>query len=902
MHRNSVGVIASAAVLAAGSLISCAPAHRETPATELPVWVSVADEEPPGAKDGAEKGPPSGAMKALEFWGDQRAYPKRQIPEADYGIAIQASRSMRAQSGAALEDGVAPWSPIGPANVGGRTLSLALDPIDPDILYAGSASGGLWKSTTGGVGADAWDPVDTGLPVLGVATIAVDPTDGDVIYIGTGEAYSYGGSNGGEVIRTTRGSYGVGILKTEDGGATWDHSLDWTYQQSRGVWMIRIDPTDTDIVYAATTEGVYKSIDAGASWTLVHNVIMAMDIRIHPDDPETLFAAHGNFGSTGYGIYRTIDGGQNWTKLTAGLPAIWTGKAQLAIAEVAPPFPPGAEKRIYASIANSGGQHGLYMSANRGGTWTQTTAQDYAAYQGWYSHYVVVSPFSPTVLFTGGIEIWKSTDGGESLDQRSSWQSVFFGISPPEGPLGGPDYAHADHHFALWHPTDPNTIFFASDGGVFRTTDLGETFESLIGGYQTSQFYNGFSNSPTDENFAIGGLQDNFTVIYGGTNAWSREIGGDGSWSAINPLDDSTVYGSAQNLYMVRSVDSGEIWTNVSPPIHAGDATAFVAPYVLSPSEPSVLYAGRSRVYRTDDEGDNWTATNGDAQLSDGNPVLSLAVADSTSDVAYAGTAPLTDRGRVFRTRDGGASWDDVTGTLPDRYFSDLAVDPSNPDRLFVTLMGFGSSHVFKSEDGGGSWIDIGGGLPDIPTSAVMLDPEYSDAIYVGTDLGIYFSLDGGDSWQTFQDGMPLAMVNDLKVQLSGRKIRAATHGNGAWEREMFGPGACGEPGEVIDLQLAQTGGSGGTTTLAWSAPVDTGPAPLSYDTVSSLDPANLDTDPSASCVESDGNDTTSVDLDDPDPGALFYYLIRAKSICGAGSVGEDSGGAPRVARDCPGA
>lgn len=858
---------------------------------DLPSWVNVAGWDSQSSEAEDKRKGPSGALKALEYWSAQRAYPKQTIPDAEYGHALQQARALRGRT-TAVVNSVAPWEPIGPANVGGRTLCLALHPGDTDIIYAGSASGGLWKTTSGGIGADAWDLVDTGYPVLGVSTIAIDSTDTDVMYIGTGEAYSYAGSNGGEVIRTTRGSYGVGILKTEDGGATWASSLDWTYEQSRGVWMIQIHPTNTDILYVATTEGVYKSIDAGDTWTLVHAVIMAMDVRIDPTDPDIIFASHGNLGSPGVGIYRSTDAGQNWNRLAIGLPSSWSGKATLALSPTEP-------DTIFASIANADSGLGLYRSINGGDSWHLMNSTNYAQYQGWYAHYVIVSPFDGDNLFTGGIEIWRSTDGGQSLDIRSRWQSVFFGTSPPEGPIGASDYAHADHHFAVWHPTDPNTIFFASDGGVFRSTDMGNTFESLIGGYQTSQFYNGFSNSATDVNFAMGGLQDNFTVIYQGTIAWRRVIGGDGTWTAQNPVDGSTIYGSAQYLQMLRSDNGGDSWVNVSAPTMTGDATAFVAPYVLSQDSPSVLYAGRSRVYRSNNDGDDWLATNFENPLSAGNPVISLAAAQSSVNVAYAGTAPIAGRARVFATQNGGLSWADVTGALPDRYPSDIAVDPNDPDRVVVTFMGFGTSHLFMSTDGGANWNDIGGGLPDIPTSAVEIDPDYPDLIYVGTDLGIYLSLDAGLSWQPFNEGMPLAMVNDLKIFLPGRKIRAATHGNGAWQRDLFDPTNCAAPGEVTDLILSHVGGVGGSTTLSWSAPVVTGDAPVSYDTVASSVPDDFDSAPSAGCVESNGADTTSVDSGAPGPDDVVYYLIRAESICGAGPVGSDSSGAPRSAQDC---
>lgn len=739
------------------------------------------------ADDGERKIP--GAYHALNFWAAQRAYPNPVIPDDSFASAYSEMQRMKSRN-RGRDDQAAPWKLIGPYNIGGRTLCLALHPDDPDIIFAGGASGGLWKSTTGGVGADAWEYVETGFPVLGVSTIAIDPTDPDVMYIGTGEVYRYQDSIGGEVIRTTRGSYGIGILKSDDGGATWIQSLDWTYAQTRGVWMIAIHPQNSQILYAATTEGVYKSVDAGGTWNLSLDRIMATDVRIHPTQPNILFAACGNFASVGHGIYRSTDDGNNWNKLTTGLPGSWTGKTQLAIAPTAP-------DRIYASIADDFYGRGLYRSVNAGDTWSLVNSTDYPRYQGWYSHYVVISPFDEDDLFVGGIEIWSSSNGGFNLKERTEWTEVYFGAPPPEGPIGGPHYAHADHHFAVWHPTDPDTIFFASDGGVFKSTDGGITYQSLIGGYVTTQFYNGFSVSSQSENLAMGGLQDNFTAIYEGNAAWRRVIGGDGCWTAINPEDDQTVYGSAQYLYLLRSYDGGNDWDYIEPPILSGDETAFVAPFVLSHSDPDILYAGRSRVYKSLDEGSSWSATNSGQPLDGSNPVLSLEISKSDPDIVYAGTAPIYSRARIFRTLDGGDDWDDITGSLPDLYPADFALDTNNPDTVYVAFMGYGNQHVFKSVNSGASWIDVTGNLPAVPVSALAIDPKNSSVVYAGTDLGVFVSTVGGTSWSTFMKGMPTSMVTDLKIfespQSTGKIkpktvyiLRASTHGNGVFERHLY--------------------------------------------------------------------------------------------------------------------
>jgi hypothetical protein len=344
---------------------------------------------------------------------------------------------------------------------------------------------------------------------------------------------------------------------------------------------------------------------------------------------------------------------------------------------------------------------------------------------------------------------------------------------------------------------------------------------------------------------------------------------------------------------MFRSLNSGNGWSSISPPTQAGDVTAFVAPYVLSHDDPAVLYAGRSRVYRSNNQGGGWSATHGGTPLSPGNPVLSLATSPTDANVAYAGTAPLAGSARIFRTRNGGATWDDVTGALPDRYPSDLTIAPNDPDRVVATFMGFGTSHVFLTDDGGDTWQDIGTGLPDIPTSAAEIDPDYPAVLYVGTDLGIYVSLDSGASWQPFNDGMPLTMINDLKVFLPGRKLRAATHGSGAWERDLFDPANCAVPGEATNLVLAD---GGGATTLSW----DPAPGSLRYDTVASRVADDFDTDPSARCVESDDDDTTATDVALVAPGDAWYYLVVPQNLCGFGSAGQASSGSPRVVQDCP--
>ena len=726
---------------------------------------------------------PSGAYQALNFWSQQRAYPNNSIPDAGFYRAFEYAKQNLRRLGI-RNSGSDSWRAIGPNNLGGRTLALAFNPQNPNTIYAGSASGGLWRSKSGGRGPAAWEYIPTGYPVLAVSSIAFAPGDSNTIYIGTGEVYNYQAAGSGAAYRSTRGTYGLGILKSVDGGTSWSKSLDWSYNQRRGVWVVKINPLNPNTVWAGTTEGTYKSKDGGQSWTQVHNVIMVNDLVINPVDTNTVIVGCGNFASTGYGIYRTTDGGANWTKSTSGLPTTFHGKIQLDISPSNPDI-------VYASIGNgftsSSGASWLCRSTDGGITWSVRSTVDYSKWQGWYSHDVAVNPVNPNEVVAIGIEIYKSTNGGSSLLMKSS-NTAYSGRIPPEGPEGPPTYSHVDHHDVIYHPTDNNIIYFANDGGVFRTIDGCQTFESCNGGYQSSQFYNGFSSAETDSLLSIGGFQDNSTAIYDGQPAWFvRLIGGDGAWTAIDPLNPAVMYGSWQYLSIVRTNDGGNNWFNIPPP-GSGRLTSFIAPFVLAHDLPQVLYGGRDIIYKSVNGGVTWFPTNGGAVL-DGNPALAMAVSPQNSNVVYVATAPYQfNRSHVFRTTDGGINWTNITGSLPDRFPGDIAVNPTNEANVYITFSGYGSPHVFKSSDYGSTWIDISQSLPDIPTNAIVIAPQFPNHIYIGTDIGVHVSVDSGNSWYDFSDGLPDALiVMDLSISPLNRKLRIASHGNGAYERSLLG-------------------------------------------------------------------------------------------------------------------
>ena len=726
-----------------------------------------------------------GSAEALQQWSYQRAYPNEDLPTAGWMTAFEQREEQRASARQGQRNNTTdPWEALGPWNTAGRTLAIEINRENTTTIYAGSASGGLWRTRTGGEGAAAWERVTTGFPVLGVSSVKIAPSDTSIMYIGTGEVYNPGGAGLDPFLRPFRGSYGIGILKSTDGGQTWAKALDWTYDQERGVNDIAIHPTNPDIVYAATSEGVYKTTDGGTNWTQVHGIRMAMSLAMNPDDTDTLYAAHGNFFSTGHGIYRSYDGGSTWTQCTSGLPSTFGGKIHLDLYERSPGI-------IYASIGQtyqtSGTASWLCKSEDHGQTWTIVSTDDYTLWQGWFSHDVAVHPRDSMSLYAVGVECRFSTDGGTNLYSAAS-NGLALGTPPIGGPDGPANYIHSDIHEVEYHPDHPDTVYFGTDGGVFRR--IGFTMESINGGMQTTQFYNGTSVGTVDTMMFMGGLQDNSTVLWTGTPAWQRLLGGDGSYSGL-PFDGVPYRLVSYQFLNITRVDPAGNWVGIITPPQNGQVS-FIAPFRVAPTNHDVLYAGRERIFLSYDGGQTWTPT-GNTSF-DGNFITDIAISPQDETVVVCATGPVNGPHHLFFTDDGAGSWSTADMTnLPDRYPTDLAFDPTNNQVAYVTYSGFGTGHVFKTDDFGQTWTDISGTLPDLPTSAIAVDPDDPQVIYVGNDLGIYVSEDYGATWNPFDLGLPEAIIAmDLIVSEPNRKLRLATHGNGAYQRDMLVPSNIG--------------------------------------------------------------------------------------------------------------
>ena len=697
----------------------------------------------------------------------QRAFPNGKIDKRVYRAAKNIGLRMRAQPNAARNTlYTQAWQVEGPFNIGGRISAIAMPNSDSNKIYAGAASGGVFLSEDAG---SSWTPIFDDALSLSIGDIAIAASNEDIIYVGTGEANAGGGSLAYD---------GEGVYNSFDGGDTWN-PLGLSEVGSIGKVIIHPDNPNTVFVGAmgdlfgdSPHQGVYKSTNSGISWEkvlFVNDSTGVIDMAINPDNPNIVYAAtwqrvrrpqRRSYGGDGSGLYRSLDGGDTWTELTNGLPTQGAEKGRIGIA-VAPSQP----NTVYAVYADANGfLQGMYRSDNNGNSWTTKSIEGIinVSFMWWFGK-LAVDPIHPETVYFMGFIPHKSTDGGDS------WSSIF-------------NNTHVDQHALAVHPSNTDQLVLGNDGGIFISYDGGNTMQKSFD-LPITQFY----TCEIDEQFPerlYGGTQDNSSMrtLTGALDDWDIISGGDGFYTLVDPTNNLFVYTESQYGGFRRSIDGGFNFTLALFGIDETDRRNWNTPVAFDPSDPTILFYGTNRLYKSTNRALTWAPLTSDLTNGSGNgnipygTITTIGVSEVDSDILWAGT----DDGNVWVSANGGANMTKVSDALPLRWVTRVVPHPELTTTAYLTLSGFrynnNEANIYKTEDLGQTWIDIASNLPDVPVNDLIVQPE-SNVLFAATDIGVFYSEDDGDSWDLLGTDMPIVVVTELDYHEPTKTLVAATFG-----------------------------------------------------------------------------------------------------------------------------
>ena len=509
-----------------------------------------------------------------------------------------------------------------------------------------------------------------------------------------------------------------------------------------------------------TNNGLFSSIDGGDSWTQTAFGTI-YDIEFKPNDPTTVYYCNGT-------VWKSTDGGDNFLPSTSGLPfSSSTNRALIAVTADNPDY-------IYyvAGDDSDDSFHGLYRSEDAGTTWSlQADSPNIFSYaedgsgtggQSWYDMALTASPTNAEEIYIGGINVWKSNDGGTTFNITSHW------VHPSS--IG---YTHADIHVL---ETFGDKIYCGSDGGVFVSNDTANTWVDITFGLQISQFY-GFGSSENNPFLIIAGAQDNGTNLWSNAS-WAHVIGADGMEALIDWSNPATMYGSIQNGSLRKSTDGGASFFGISSDMTDVETGNWVTPFDIDPSNNSILYAGYENLWKTTNGGNSWFTISDFTTSS----IDQIAIAPNSSNFIYVSVNSL-----LQMTFNGGTSWSSISVDLPNYTITDIAVDPEFASRCWITYSNYTDSvKVFRTDDAGANWTNISGSLPNLPVNCVATERGDYNGVYVGMDVGVYYTNDTIADWLPYFDDLPNVIVNELEVNHTLGRVRAATFGRGMWESNMY--------------------------------------------------------------------------------------------------------------------
>lgn len=626
----------------------------------------------------------------------------------------------------------------------GRVTSIEVSPVDTNIIFIGTPAGGLWKTIDGG---DSWEPLTDDLPVIGVSDIAINPNNPQVMYIATGD---------NNFINT----YSIGVLKSIDGGNSWTTTgLSSFVNQTINIRRMVIHPTNPDILWIATNTQIMRTNDGGDNWLNVMSGAMR-DIELDPNDPNTMYA------TTNGGFYKSTDGGQSFNP--SGLfENTGISRMELAVSK-------SNSNRVYviAADVNNGGLYALYRSDDAGSSFVQTAnSTNILGYgisggvggQAWFDLDITVDPNDADIIYTAGVNIWKSSDGGDSFIPKTTW-------SIPTHPT----YVHGDIHRLKFYG---NTLFTTCDGGIFESHNYADTWTNISGNLTISQIYK-FAQSPFDENQMLAGMQDVGSSFYDGQK-WTTVTWGDGFGCFFDSQNPDKLYTSAHQAQLFRTHSGIDAFFGFNPPIN--ETSTFRTVFEQAPSNSSTFFVGYQNIWKSTNGTSNWTQI---SNFGNSFPLRRISVGKYNPDIIYA-----TTNFYVYRSFNGGGTWTQVNQGLPTNVatLSSLEIHPTDSLQAWVGFSGYANGQkVYYTQDGGFTWTNVSSNLPNLPVNCVLSEGGTMNGIYVGTDVGVYYKDDTMSNWQQFMNGLPNVVVNDLLIVPASQKIRAATYGRGVWESNTF--------------------------------------------------------------------------------------------------------------------
>ncbi|MEI7596849.1 MAG: T9SS type A sorting domain-containing protein [Bacteroidota bacterium] len=680
--------------------------------------------------------------KRWEYDMEPKSFPDGIIPSPDKYINEYITFKKGANKSA---NSIANWTPLGilswtngtsgynPGN--GRVNDMCVS-TDNNTIYIATPSGGVWKSNNAG---QTWNTTFDNQTSLGTSSVVVNPSNPNIVYVGTGD-------------RDASDAPAFGVLKSTDAGATWVSS---GLTSAGNINKLIINPLRVATMFAATGAGIYVTYNSGTTWTKMGAGSSEIkNICYKPNDTTVLYAVSDKF-------IKSSNSGLTFTQVTSGLP---TGVERY---EIAVTSLNSAYVYLLASNSNSSFQ-GVYRSTNSGTSFsTQSTTPNILGYaadgsddsgQGWYDLAIAVSPTSSEKIFIGGVNVWYSNDGGINWLNSSMWYTG-----------SGLPYTHADIHCLKFYGTK---LYCGSDGGIFRTDDQGVSWNNISSGLGITQFYR-MGGDPNSANLIYAGAQDNGCNKYQ-SGSWTHVVGADGMECVVDYSNSSTAYVCSQNGGLQRTTDGGDTFLDVSV---QGATGGWVTPYVIHPTSPNTIYAAYDNLYVSTSGGVNadWTAlTTINTEIRD------LAIAPSNPNYLYYATTST-----LYISKNAGQTWLSSMPGGSSSYITDIYVNKTNPEQVWVTTTG-SVDGVYFSGNAGTSFTSIKKNMTNMNFKSITHDEHSNGAIYLGTEIGIYYTDSTMTQWVEYNDGLPNVIVNELEINYVNNKLRAATYGRGIWESDLY--------------------------------------------------------------------------------------------------------------------